>query len=150
MICISHLHADHHLGTIKLLLAHRQLYCDNYNDKQNDKYTPITIIAPKLFQAWLRDYSQTQPLLYSFIDCAALQYNCYCMDSQGVQYNCNSMDSESVDSSSSARVEVQQQLGVAVRSVRVIHCPDAFAFVLQSKHWKLVYARLSCQSLVSV
>jgi hypothetical protein len=65
------------------------------------------------------------------------------MDSQCVDSSSSARvdsSSVSVDMSSSARVEVQQQLGVAVRSVRVIHCPDAFAFVLQSKHWKLVYA----------
>lgn len=137
VICISHLHADHHLGTIKLLLAHRQLYNDmhndKYTDKHNDKYTPITVIAPKLFQAWLCDYSQIQPLLYTFIDCAALQYNVNSTDSE-----CIDSSSECVDNSSSESVESLQRMGVRVRSVAVIHCPDAFAFILQTKHWKLV------------
>eukprot|EP00026_Physarum_polycephalum_P000900 Phypoly_transcript_00901.p1 GENE.Phypoly_transcript_00901~~Phypoly_transcript_00901.p1 ORF type:complete len:1112 (+),score=202.59 Phypoly_transcript_00901:272-3607(+) len=58
---ISHIHADHHLGLIRILL--KRIEC-------NAK-SPLMVIGPRPVGRWLSEYDQKiQNLYYDFVDCA--------------------------------------------------------------------------------
>lgn len=54
VIFISHLHADHHLGLIKILQERKSLL--------NGANIPITLIAPPRFRMFLQEYHQVCPI----------------------------------------------------------------------------------------
>lgn len=57
IIWISHLHADHHLGTIRILLERQKLGT-----------TKTFVVGPTLLNLWLGEYSRLESLEYEFID----------------------------------------------------------------------------------
>lgn len=97
-VFVSHIHADHHLGLLRLILA------------RENTAEPLLIVGPSVLGKWLREYSQLQPLTYSFLPCNAL------LQPRKVLSN------------------------FLLQTVRVIHCEDAYGFVLQIKDIKIVYS----------
>lgn len=57
ILWISHLHADHHIGIIRILL-----------EKQRFNSNPTLIIGPSLLDLWLKEYTQIEYLDYLFMD----------------------------------------------------------------------------------
>jgi len=57
VLYISHLHADHHLGSIAFLKEQRQLLRTT-----GDGDRPTFIVAPQRFWTWLTDYSQIEDI----------------------------------------------------------------------------------------
>ena len=64
-VCITHLHADHHLGLVRLLLRRRQLL-------GTDAPAPL-IVAPTPVIKWLQRYSRLQDLGLRVANCLDLQ-----------------------------------------------------------------------------
>lgn len=65
-IFVSHIHADHHLGLIRILKARHEV-----------THEPVLLIGPQAIQDWLKDYSDTYEdvsYLYHFRDSNSL-YN---------------------------------------------------------------------------
>ncbi|KAI5849226.1 beta-lactamase-like protein [Tricharina praecox] len=57
VLYISHLHADHHLGSISFLNEQRQLLRST-----GDGSRPTFIVAPQRFWTWLTDYAQIEDI----------------------------------------------------------------------------------------
>jgi len=58
---ISHIHADHHLGLIRILLKR----------KECNAKSPLMVIGPRPVGRWLAEYDQKiENLFYDFVDCA--------------------------------------------------------------------------------
>ncbi|KAG0290120.1 hypothetical protein BGZ98_003586, partial [Dissophora globulifera] len=123
-IFISHLHADHHLGTIGIL--------DRWNKLRAPDSEPLYLIAPSKFNTFLREMSDVQDFGYKnveFIEC------------DNILYSRNSQDPR--------RKFAQQALAKMcaatgfkeIQSVDVIHCLWAYGLSLEHKDgWKLVYS----------
>jgi ribonuclease Z len=56
-VFISHMHADHHLGLIRIILKHQQL-CNE----------PLVIVGPPLLRGWLFEYCQIEYISYIIAD----------------------------------------------------------------------------------
>lgn len=69
-IYISHLHADHHLGLVRLLLERQIL--------MGPEAAPSLVVAPTPVLNWLQAYAQLQAINYEALDCRDLE------DSQSV------------------------------------------------------------------
>ncbi len=70
VIWISHMHADHHLGAIRLLLLHRHLHD---RSPRQEGYVPIVVIAPWFYESWLKEYSSNvEPLYYTLVNSATI------------------------------------------------------------------------------
>jgi ribonuclease Z len=68
-VWISHPHADHHLGIIRLLEERKRLVSDS---------DPIVLIAPPNLLYFLKEYELIEPRVvgsYTFLDCRALTTN---------------------------------------------------------------------------
>jgi ribonuclease Z len=62
-VLITHLHADHHLGLVRVLLAHRAA-CP-------DPAPPLLVVGPLSVRKWLMQYHDAvQPLRFTFVDSA--------------------------------------------------------------------------------
>ncbi|RKO93416.1 beta-lactamase-like protein [Blyttiomyces helicus] len=106
LICVSHLHADHHLGVVRVLKAWRDVRADRQI---------IHLVGPARFAVWLREYAGCEDFGLEhvrFIDCAEFLW---CGE------NCKEDNErfQSLDLSSFS-------------AVQVFHCPWAYAFVLET------------------
>lgn len=134
VIVISHIHADHHLGTVRILTARHRLACERWGEAEARRRAPI-LVAPTMLHYWLREYCDYEVLHFRFVDiaeCTARQH------------------------AHSALFE--QELGLAaLYTVPVVHCTDAVGVVLEhvprsdaENAWKLVFSgdTRPCESLM--
>ncbi|KAI5795903.1 beta-lactamase-like protein [Pyronema domesticum] len=56
VIYISHLHADHHLGSVPIIRHKLSLMTEAKQDSQ-----PFTIIGPRIFLTWMTEYFRCEP-----------------------------------------------------------------------------------------
>eukprot|EP00794_Sanderia_malayensis_P008752 gene8751-9687_t len=71
-IFVSHMHADHHLGVIRILKIHKSLF----KKDSGGKYTPPLIAGPKKFSEWLQEYAEAcESLYFRFADCKIFNEN---------------------------------------------------------------------------
>ncbi|KAG9284291.1 hypothetical protein G9A89_002101 [Geosiphon pyriformis] len=128
-IFISHLHADHHLGTIRILRKWSELNKDNRSK--------LFIVAPGRFFRWLDEYNDVE-----FFGISNLLF----IDNRDILENSH-FKNDRVSS-------LKNQLGLKkITSVEVIHCPSAFGISLEHKDgWKIVYSgdTRPCDNLVRV
>jgi len=123
-IWISHIHADHHLGLIRILTEHRKL-------QSNTDKIPCTllIIGPSFLLRWLLDYSaNVERLYFQFVDSANL-----------------------TEINSELQRHLSLFLGLSqFLAVPVIHCQQSYALVMQFSMFKLVYSgdTRPCEELV--
>lgn len=123
---ISHLHADHHLGLVKILTERK-----NATSSDEAAANPLLIMGCKHIQDWLADYQTATgaKLHYTFVLNGTLQVG------------------------NSNRPEALAALGIAeIESVRVNHCASAVGVViLHSDGWKLVYSgdTRPCKNLIN-
>ena len=107
-VWISHPHADHHLGIIRLLEERQRLVND---------HDPLVLIAPPNILAFLREYEVVVPQIrdsYIFLDCRTLK------DDNAANLSVNH----------SALKRLQQSLGIqSCTAIPVNHCAHSFAVV---------------------
>lgn len=123
-IFISHMHADHHLGVMRVLLKRQEVLGPNAK--------PLLIIAPPHFENWIQEYEQVEKLNYELFNAYDLVYP----------------KSESADIALAERREkilalLKERLGLTqVCMVPVIHCPDAFGVTMKHEQldWKMVFS----------
>ncbi len=122
VLFISHMHADHHLGALRLLAERARLGGDNGR---------ICVVAPKEFGPWIG---------------SALSNDGGARDMQLFDA------AELTDPQTSAARFFSDSLGLEIGTVRVPHCVDSFALILadQAEKWKLVYSgdTRPCDALV--
>lgn len=126
-VFISHMHADHHMGLIKVLLSRNA-------SLRGEAHDPVYVIAPALLSTWLSAYSQKYETLagYRWISAAALTDLCDPIDA-GVQ-------------AMMSRLQLKE-----LKTVDVIHCKNAYGIVLTGKDGKkIVYSgdTMPCESLI--
>ncbi|KAF6004157.1 Zinc phosphodiesterase ELAC protein 2 [Cyanidiococcus yangmingshanensis] len=136
-IWISHMHADHHLGTGSLVALRTRLAKELPRaERLGTAIMPLLVLGPRLLGRWLETLAELEPLSYIFLN-----------------------NSELLRAETSPVAEYfPQALGMHLRTLRVDHCPDAYALVLESalgsealetdlapreadiSNWKLVYS----------
>lgn len=109
-IFISHMHADHHLGLLGVLLARRRAL-----HQTGIAAPPITLIAPRQLDVWLRLYDR--------------RFERVCAEYKLLP--CDMMVGEMGE-------EVWP--GLHVRTTAVVHCPHAWATRLSADGWSLTYS----------
>ncbi|KAM3577138.1 hypothetical protein VYU27_001055 [Nannochloropsis oceanica] len=143
-IWISHPHADHHLGLMKVLVARRRAAASLF--LPGGVPFPLLVLAPRPLLAWLREYRQWDP---------AVQW--YCNDRGGEEDGMKGGKEEEylVDvehMTPFAFTFLKRELGLLnLTNVVVHHCPFAFGVVLDGvAGWRLVYSgdTRPCQRLV--
>mmetsp|Transcript_42264 Transcript_42264/g.47210 ORF Transcript_42264/g.47210 Transcript_42264/m.47210 type:complete len:900 (-) Transcript_42264:115-2814(-) len=112
-VWISHPHADHHLGIIRLLEERARLLSD---------HDPIVLIAPPSILSFLKEYELIKPRVagsYTFLDCRAL-----------TTYNSNNSQEIFPNHASLALQRLKKDLGIqSCTTIPVAHCSHSFAVV---------------------
>lgn len=112
-VFLSHIHADHHLGLIRILKKRDTLEKEITGDS-------LLVIGPAKIGKWLNEYdTMCEDINYRFVDCSDLMVH-----REGDYWNvCGHLEAEEV------------------LTVPVDHCPEAYGFVLNHQHgWKIVYS----------
>ncbi|KAG8178216.1 hypothetical protein JTE90_025103, partial [Oedothorax gibbosus] len=130
-IFISHMHADHHLGLVKVLKERHRLIQNSQME-----YEPVYLVGPKELDPWLKNYymhfEEISPL-YRFVECRDLELNPF---------------------GEFASVAEQEKYlkDITISTVPVIHCKDSHGAIIssKSKKWKLVYSgdTIPCKRLI--
>jgi ribonuclease Z len=113
-VYVSHLHADHHLGFLRILRARLQL-------PGAASLEPLVLVAPSPMLSWLRGYSECEALSFRFVNATCLLPGSkHFADASCILARC----------------------GIStIRVQRVIHCPRSFGLVLHhSTGWSLAYS----------
>lgn len=123
-VWLSHPHADHHLGILRLL-AERKLLTDE----------PLMLIAPPNIHSFLEEFQTVDMLVqgsYTFMDCRDIS----------IKAQHNSWSSESLQSHNRKLDQLQADLGItSCTSIPVAHCPHAFAIILDNTSFgRMVYS----------
>lgn len=109
MIWISHLHADHHLGTASVIKA----WHDATKDDPSTKDNKLLVAAPAGMLQWLREYSDVEDIgHHRVMPVAAAENNGKICTKNMTAYQREAFQLEKIE------------------TVRVQHCFDAFAVVL--------------------
>lgn len=127
-VFISHIHGDHHLGVISVLMRIKELK----GSESSPKTSPI-IIGPRIYGNWLKKYRK----------------NCH---NVGFRFmNCECLLESDKMSDLAKKVFGGSLKEIQFGTVPVIHCASAFGVVLKhSSGWKIVYSgdTRPCQDLV--
>jgi len=123
-VWISHPHADHHLGLLRLLSDRRQVTGD-----------PLLLIAPTSMLFFLQEYQDVDATVqgsYTFVDCKDV--------STKVQRHLWSPEKH--ESHRQKMEQLNKDLGITrCTSVPVAHCRNAFAVILENTCFgRLVYS----------
>ena len=116
-VWISHPHADHHLGILRLL-TERQRICSAEDN-------PVTLIAPPNLNYFLQEYAVVDPTItgsYEFLDCYNLMFN----------KKRESWSEENLRHHDELMKRLESDLGVtSIQAIPVSHCKHAFAVILR-------------------
>lgn len=130
VLFISHMHADHHLGTLTLLQMRREALRGSEPDGGQPE---LVVIGPWQMRAWLFSfdeavYGSARPRDYNFWDASALT------EPQDLQTKFFS-----------------DSFGLDIGCVDVVHCPNSYGIVATDviNGWKVVYSgdTRPCQAL---
>ncbi|XP_049849537.1 uncharacterized protein LOC126319882 [Schistocerca gregaria] len=115
-IFISHMHADHHLGLIRIVLARQEC----------GEVEPIVVIGPPQYNLFLMEYNQVESFSYEFINAYDFSWN----EKMGAKPCHDTLK------------KLETMLGItAILSILAIHCDSAFSFVIEyKKKWKIVFS----------
>ncbi|KAL6054622.1 TRNase Z endonuclease [Balamuthia mandrillaris] len=122
-VLISHMHADHHLGLIRILLRRQELQQAAAAKAMSIESEDLLVVGPTALHHWLTEYKGIEDIRYRFISCR--QLTTYSTDFERWREYFN------------------REMGFSEFSaVPVIHCPDAYAFIIQHSklNWKIVYS----------
>ncbi|CAG8472470.1 9675_t:CDS:10 [Ambispora leptoticha] len=130
-IFISHLHADHHLGTMRILKIWNELNKDKPNSR-------LSIVAPGRLFKWLDEHSDIE-----YFGFPKMQF----IDNRDILPNSRYYNVKKIEN-------LKMDLGLKdITSVEVIHCPSAYGVSLQHLDgWKLVYSgdTRPCDNLIRI
>ncbi|KAJ1920472.1 hypothetical protein H4219_001309 [Mycoemilia scoparia] len=153
MIYVSHLHADHHLGAIQLILEWAQITKANFVDSR------LAIVAPLRFNRWLRDIGGIQKLdvhRINFINCDVLKLPVG-PTKYPIEAVLGRLPRAGLQPSQAAMQHIEllkESLGMShIDTCSVIHCPWAYGLSLTHKSgWRLVYSgdTRPCATLVQI
>ncbi|KAJ3108964.1 hypothetical protein HDU97_009697 [Phlyctochytrium planicorne] len=122
LVFISHMHADHHLGLFKVLLARkRELQSESATEE-------LFIVGPPKYKTWVEEYLEIEDLGIGddfFIPCSAFIKNA------------------NIPAEHASQMEsVLTNLGLNhFHTVVVDHCVNSFACVMEHKDgWKIVFS----------
>eukprot|EP01117_Protostelium_nocturnum_P020375 TRINITY_DN9127_c0_g1_i1.p1 TRINITY_DN9127_c0_g1~~TRINITY_DN9127_c0_g1_i1.p1 ORF type:complete len:798 (+),score=134.97 TRINITY_DN9127_c0_g1_i1:235-2628(+) len=115
VIWVSHLHADHHSGLVRILMEHRNVMIE----KNPIYYTPLIVIGPDGLSNYLSEFKNIEDIQYLFINSSHLK----------------SKENE-------LGKTINNLLGMKeFYNVRVIHRKDSYGLVMSHQSgWKLVYS----------
>lgn len=121
---ISHIHADHHLGLLAVLVARRRARARAGLPTQ-----PLTVVGPTPLRRVLEAHSRLEPLCYRFVDAAETTARASVHIGQLAPHLSRLADDVAA-------------LGLRrLVSVPVIHCAHAFAVVAEGlSGWSVVYS----------
>ncbi|KAI8060489.1 beta-lactamase-like protein [Gongronella butleri] len=130
-IFVSHLHADHHLGVIQVLLRRKKIAGTG----------PLHMVAPAVFRSWLKEYNDIErlgsPSKLPFTQC---------------NHALPRFASTLPNWSQKNLTALCQDLGLqTLEAVEVVHCRWAYGLSIVHKDgWKLVYSgdTRPCQRLI--
>ncbi|KAH9268341.1 hypothetical protein BASA84_000255 [Batrachochytrium salamandrivorans] len=112
LMLISHMHADHHLGVISVLLA--------WEKATRGLSKKLLLVAPRVMWTWLTEYSQIQDLALERIEF---------VPADSIKW----LPNESQESHKEIDIGILSRAGLSkLTTVGVIHCPDAFAVVAET------------------
>jgi ribonuclease Z len=145
-IFISHMHADHHLGVMRILVKRAALMGPNA--------PPLLIIAPPHYRNWIEEYNTIEPLNYILFNAYDLSFPAppqtrlpsFKMDtdvaSSAAEFASSSDSNSNSKSAQTLPNRLQELLGITqLYMVPVIHCPDAFGVVITHQDgWKMVFS----------
>ena len=155
-VWISHPHADHHLGLIRLLEERNQVIAaaaaaaaaasntatiscpdTNINENESSSDDPLILIGPPSIFYFLKEYESINPRIlgsYNFLDCRDIMVtacNNSNMGTNGGHTVIPNYDSAN-DNTGLLLARLEKDLGItAIRSVRVAHCRDSFAVIVR-------------------
>ena len=155
-VWISHMHADHHLGLLRILCARAAAV-----SKAGLEHTaPVTVVGPPALRKWLRSYSRIQNIPFDFVFNQDIHQGrelsgggwLAVLKRRSVQQTAAARDKELCGMSMLA-----MELGVCVSTVAVRHsCRDACGVIIEDLSseadktpWKVVYSgdTRPCQEL---
>ena len=168
-VFISHMHADHHLGLIRIIVRHQQLTNE-----------PLIIVGPPLLRGWLFEYSQIEYLSYIIADNYAFvaptnQAEALLLSSSGIPRPTDSSTSATPSSSAgdaanpglktspglptsgiasekpgkfvtTSKTDImallKEKLGiVSLEMAPVVHCMDSFGMAIEHEDgWKICFS----------
>ncbi|CAG8441244.1 14355_t:CDS:10 [Funneliformis caledonium] len=133
-IFISHMHADHHLGIIRVLSKWNQLHL-------GEKNAAISVLGPTRLWKWLQEYSDVENFginKIKFVNNKDLLFS----KQKGTNFGFDSLQ------------YLKNDMGISkVETVAAIHCPNSFGISLEHRDgWKIVYSgdTRPCDDLVRV
>jgi ribonuclease Z len=114
-IMITHIHADHHLGTLRILIRRRKVL-----ESHNIAVTPLVIVGPTSLRYWLDEYMHVEAIDFKFVDCHLMR----------------------ATPNHELQNYFLQTCGLTeVFAVDAIHCHDSYAFFLKHHDgWKIVFS----------
>ncbi|GLE07033.1 hypothetical protein PINS_up016902 [Pythium insidiosum] len=123
-VWISHNHADHHLGLLRLL-SYRQSLGRNV-DGEREALSPLMVIGPTPVEHWLKEYAAVDASIagsYTFVDD-------YCFNDQDARYN----DQATAEIALATRSWLLRELHItSFECVPVEHADPSYAVVFT---WK--------------
>ncbi|TPX63921.1 hypothetical protein SpCBS45565_g06248 [Spizellomyces sp. 'palustris'] len=119
MVFVSHLHADHHLGVVRILK-----YWDEVRDSRNPQ--PLIIVAPARYQIWLEEYADCEEFGFKHL---------LFLDSEDVRWNASGTHGGDEDVEKTTTINtLKKTLHLKdIHTVGVHHCPWAYALVLDTE-----------------
>jgi len=133
-VMISHIHADHHLGIIRILAERERLLASQDGDSARKK---LLIMGPKLLHSWLREYGFCEDLAsFEFVDFhslskASASFHMYGISSFLLPYSLFCLI---------YGFEIRESLGLSCFATEVIHCYQSYGFAINHQSgWKIVY-----------
>ncbi|RUP50800.1 hypothetical protein BC936DRAFT_137640 [Jimgerdemannia flammicorona] len=118
LLFVSHLHADHHLGAVKVLGRWNRLHRDQPN-------ATLHVVAPRMFGMWLKEYADVENF-----GMRKVRF----VDSEDVLFSRGTRGAEA------SVAQLKKFLGLTtLKTVDVIHCRWAYGISLEhASGWKIV------------
>lgn len=139
-IFISHPHADHHLGLLRLLSERQALLSSGIQSAHNGE-DPIVLMAPRTIISYLEEYSTIDPTIrgsYIAIDCAELlPEKRHPAGNPLVSAHYKSTRQQTL----TAMEHLFEYLGIECETVQVTHCAWAYGIVIDGTSFgRVVYS----------
>uniref|UniRef100_A0A1A7YY35 Zinc phosphodiesterase ELAC protein 2 n=1 Tax=Iconisemion striatum TaxID=60296 RepID=A0A1A7YY35_9TELE len=135
-VFISHLHADHHTGLLKLLYQRQRALTS-----LGKAFSPVSLVAPVQIMTWLRQYHDYCEEILSHFN--LIPNRSLCDDAEEQKPRTNSLIQEMLKNN-----DLQK-----FRTCMVRHCKNAFACsITHQSGWKLAFSgdTMPCNAFVNI